>query len=240
MGAKVWYCSSCKYTTSHVGDLVHIFQLGLLCSNQVWCSPENIWQHVKGLSFMHMHVMPIRGRLWPSCHIQIVLSVVVCLWGHFLRPVPNAWWIEQFRSLASIVDVESQVMTWMSATPEIPGCAWGIEEPEIQLRIAGGTLHQRVLQASRLKCWSTPRQKETHICALMVTVVGSKKDSNFPLISRLCPSTWYKKPGKIPLSSCLGGEKATCCHLSVDFSHWVVGIGFRDHDRGNWLSPLSR
>lgn len=131
-------------------------------------------------------------------------------------------------------------MTWMPATPEIPECAWGIEEPEIQLRIAGGTLHQRVLQASRLKCWSTPRQKETHICALMVTVVGSKKDSNFSVISRLCPSTWYKKPGKIPLSSCLGSEKATCCHLSVDFSHWVVGAGFRDHDRGNWLSPLSR
>ena len=88
MGAKVWYCSSCKYTTSHAGYLVHIFQLGLLCSNQVWFSPENIWQHVKGLSFMHIHVMPIRGRMWPSCHIQIVLSVVVCLWPIFWGQCP--------------------------------------------------------------------------------------------------------------------------------------------------------
>ena len=55
-------------------------------------------------------------------YFQIVLSVV-CAGAHFLRPVPNAWWIEQFRSLACIVDVESQAMTWMPATPEIPGCA---------------------------------------------------------------------------------------------------------------------
>ena len=85
------------------------------------------------------------------------------------RPVPNAWWIEQFGCPAQVSPWISRVISpWVSYGFSLKFIHWplqksaapkrGTEELEILRQTAGDTLHRREHLASRPRCWSTQRR----------------------------------------------------------------------------------
>ncbi len=98
MRAKVRYCSSCKYTTSHAGYLASIFQHGVLCSNQVWISPEIFLQHV----FRDL-CKCMRSLCVAECGHHIQMPLLLCV----LRSLFKA-------SAQCLVDRAVQKPSWLS------------------------------------------------------------------------------------------------------------------------------
>ena len=166
----------------------------------------NILQHVTGLSFNIIYAYACDAYTWQNVAIISKSFFLLCVGPLFEASAQCL--VDRAVQKPSIVDVESsQAMTWMP-TPEIQWMCLryrrtGNPAPDSWRYIAskGATGFKTQVLIN------TQAERNSHL--RMVTFVGSAKkktNSNFPLISRLCPSTWYKKPGKIPLSLCLGGD----------------------------------